>query len=81
MIYTVPPGKKLKVWEGRAGTQINKTEERYSLEGRAIQIVLDPSQLKTEFTGNRMKTNWGYQDIDSDLISPYLGLPRLETKK
>ncbi|OMQ21477.1 hypothetical protein [Serratia oryzae] len=80
VIYTVPPGQPLKVWEGRAGTQINKVEEKYSLEGGAVQIVLDPDQLKKEFTGQRLKTGWGYQDVDSDPLSPYLGLPRLETK-
>lgn len=49
--YTVPPGQPLKVWEGRAATQINSGAPEYSLEGGAVQIVLDPSQLKKEFTG------------------------------
>jgi hypothetical protein len=80
VVYTVPPGKPLKVWEGRAGTQLNEIEPEYTLEGGAVQIVLDPADLKKEFTGPRMKTGWGYQDTDSDPASPYLGLPKLETK-
>ncbi|MCK6699773.1 hypothetical protein [Enterobacter bugandensis] len=80
VVYTVPPGKPLKVWEGRAGTQINKTAPEYSLEGGAVQIVVDPKNLDKEFTGKRMKTGWGYQDAPSDLAEPYLGLPALENK-
>ncbi|WP_368540751.1 hypothetical protein [Enterobacter soli] len=75
--YTVPKGEPLKVWEGRAGTQINKTEPAYSLEGGGVQIVLDPTQLKKEFTSPRMATGWGEQDVPSDPISPYTGLPSL----
>ena len=76
--YTVPPGQPLKVWEGRAGTQINREAPEYSLEGGAVQIVLDPSQLKKEYTGPRQKTGWGYGDAANDPAYPYLGLPRLE---
>lgn len=78
VVYTVPPGKPLKVWEGRAGTQIKRDAPEYSLEGGEVQIVLDPAELKKEFTGERMKTGWGYQDVESDPLAPYLGLPRLE---
>lgn len=80
VVYTVPPGQPLKVWEGRAATQINENAKEYSLEGGAVQIVLDPSQLKKEFTGERRKTRWGYGDVGSDPVSPYLGLPKLENK-
>jgi len=76
--YTVPPRQPLKVWEGRAGTQINREAPEYSLEGGAVQIVLDPSQLKKEFTGPRQKTGWGYGDAANDPAYPYLGLPKLE---
>lgn len=79
LTYTVPPGQPLKVWEGRAATQINETATEYSLEGGAVQIVLDPSHLKKEYTGPRQKTGWGYGDIDSDPAYPYQGLPKLET--
>ena len=76
--YTIPPGQPLKVWEGRAGTQINREASEYSLEGGAVQIVLDPSQLKKEYTGPRQKTGWGYGDTTNDPVYPYLGLPKLE---
>ncbi|WP_312629002.1 hypothetical protein [Scandinavium sp.] len=76
--YTVPPGQPLKVWEGRAGTQINREAPEYSLEGGAVQIVLDPSQLKKEYTGPRQKTGWGYGDAANDPVYPYQGLPKLE---
>lgn len=77
--YTVPPGQSLKVWEGGAATQINNNMEEYSLEGGWNQIVLDPSQLKKEYTGPRQKTGWGYGDAASDPAYPYQGLPQLET--
>ena len=80
VVYTVPQGQPLKVWEGRAATQVNRTAPEYSLEGGAVQIVLDPSQLKKEFTGERRKTGWGYGDVAGDPVSPYLGLPKLENK-
>jgi len=76
--YTIPPGQPLKVWEGRAGTQQNKKAPEYTLEGGAVQIVLDPSQLKKEYTGPRQKTGWGYGDAANDPVYPYQGLPKLE---
>lgn len=76
--YTIPPGQPLKVWEGRAGTQINENAPEFTLEGGAVQIVLDPSQLKKEYTGPRQKTGWGYGDAANDPTYPYLGLPKLE---
>ncbi|WP_049292717.1 hypothetical protein [Franconibacter helveticus] len=78
--YTIPKGEPLKVWEGRAGTQINKTEPAYSLEGGAVQIVLDPADLKKEFTSPRMATGWGEQDVPGDPLSPFIGLPSLTNK-
>ena len=76
--YTIPPGQPLKVWEGRTGTQQNKKAPEYTLEGGAVQIVLDPSQLKKEYTGPRKKTGWGYGDAANDPVYPYQGLPKLE---
>lgn len=76
--YTVPPGQPMKVWEGRAATQINENAPEFSLEGGAVQIVIDPSQLKKEYTGPRQKTGWGYGDAVADPVYPYLGLPKLE---
>ncbi|WP_368545051.1 hypothetical protein [Enterobacter soli] len=80
VVYTVPPGKSLKVWEGRAGTQLNDIDKSFSLEGGAVQIMVNPTDLKKEFTGERLKTGWGYQDVESDPAAPYLGLPHLENK-
>lgn len=76
--YIIPPGQSMKVWEGRAGTQININAPEYTLEGGAVQIVLDPSQLKKGYTGPRQKTGWGYGDAANDPVYPYLGLPKLE---
>lgn len=76
--YTIPPGQPMKVWEGRAGTQVNVNAPEYSLEGGAVQIVLDPSLLKKGYTGPRQKTGWSYGDAANDPVYPYLGLPKLE---
>ncbi|MDR0806737.1 MAG: hypothetical protein LBN41_08355 [Enterobacteriaceae bacterium] len=48
----------------------------FSLESGSIH----PAQLKKEFVSERRKTGWGYGDVDSDPVSPYLGLPQLENK-
>ena len=77
--YTVPPGNPLKVWEGRAATQVNEDAKQYLLEGGGMQIVVDPSQLKKEYTSQRYKTGWGYSDADNDPVYPFTGLPQLET--
>ncbi len=61
--YTVPPGKGLNVWEGVVGTQKHESNKIYKLEGGAIQIVLDPTDLMKEFLGKRQPTNWGYNSF------------------
>jgi len=61
--YTVPPGKGLNVWEGITGTQLHEVDKAYKLEGGAIQIVLDPNDLKKEFLGKRQPTRWGYSNF------------------
>lgn len=76
--YTVPPGQTLKVWEGKAATQVRDGAPEFSLEGGAIQIVVDPTQLKKEFTSKRQKTGWGY-GIEEGETMEFLGLPELET--
>jgi hypothetical protein len=79
VIYTVPPGGPLKVWEGRAASQ--KMEETpFSLEGGYQQIVLDPAELDRRFASKRQPTGWGYTDDDlpGDLDA-YVGIPKLET--
>ncbi|GAB3551313.1 hypothetical protein GCM10027343_35470 [Noviherbaspirillum agri] len=73
--YTVPPGKGLNVWEGVVGTQRHEANNAYKLEGGAIQIVLDPSDLKKECLGKRQPTNWGYSSFGE--TTDMTGLPVL----
>lgn len=81
VIYTVPPGQPLRVWEGHAATQKFELDGRYKLKGGREQIVLDPDELSPKFVSPRQKTNWGYDDDTHnpilDPIKPYLGLPDL----
>ena len=81
LVYTVPPGQPLKVWEGRAATQKFESMNTYKLEGGREQILLDPNNLKPGFTSPRKSTGWGYDDgtgnPDLDPLKPYLGLPDL----
>lgn len=79
VVYTVPPGKPLKVWEGRAASQKMK-ETPFSLEGGYQQIVVDPAELDRRFASKRQPTGWGYTDDDlpGDLDA-YIGIPRLAT--
>lgn len=72
--YTVPPGKGLNVWEGVAGTQ-KMDGTLYKLEGGAVQIVLDPSDLKKEFLGKRQSTHWGYSNFGETV--DMIGVPVL----
>ncbi|WP_341523735.1 hypothetical protein AABC73_11835 [Pseudomonas sp. G.S.17] len=81
LVYTVPPGDSLKVWEGVAASQKLKPDASYTLEGGRKQIVLDPKDLKPDFSSPRQKTGWGYDDgtgfADLDPPAPFLGLPVL----
>jgi hypothetical protein len=61
--YTVPPGKGLNLWEGVVGVQKHKGNEIYKLEGGAVQLVLDPKELKKEYLGKRQSTGWGYSSF------------------
>ncbi|VVP58906.1 hypothetical protein PS870_05938 [Pseudomonas fluorescens] len=84
VIYTVPSGDPLKVWEGRAGSQLYPSDSSLQLEGGRVQIVLNPDQLDPKFVSARQKTGWGYDDgtgdIGLDPLKPYLGLPDLTHK-
>ena len=79
--YTIPPGSKLKVWEGCAATQISRVDKAVSLEGGGIQIVLNPAELQKEYLGKRQATHWGYTDPDLpgdvDIYGDKVGLPKL----
>lgn len=84
VVYTVPPGQPLKVWEGRAGTQEFPREPKYKLQGGRQQIALNPDDLTPKYISPRQKTNWGYDDgtgdTNLDPFKPYLGLPELTHK-
>ena len=83
-IYTIPPGKPLKAWEGRAATQKLEADSTYQLEGGWEQIVLNPKDLDPRFLSARKSTGWGYNDgtgiTELDPPKPYLGLPELTNK-
>ena len=64
--YTVPPGKGLKVWEGKAASQEFKPNNRYKLEGGSPQIALDPAELQKGNINKRQPTSWGYGDFGSN---------------
>lgn len=62
IVYTVPPGPGLNVWEGVTASQrLQKTD--LVLEGGARQIVVDPSHIDTSDISPRKKTGWGYDDL------------------
>lgn len=67
--YTVPSGSGLNVWEGITASQRLKNTN-YVLEGRAIQIVVDPTHMEKVHISPRQKTGWGYDDLgtDNDLV-------------
>jgi hypothetical protein len=84
--YTVPPGKPLKVWEGKAASQqlldssnrpvsAGAPGKGYYLEGGASQIVLDPAQLDKSFLGKRQPTGWGYNSFNES--TSLVGVPTL----
>lgn len=81
LIYTVPPGKPLKVWEGPAAGQKIKPDADYMLEGGREQILVNTSDIKQDFISPRQKTGWGYDDgtgsAELDPVKPFLGLPDL----
>lgn len=62
VVYTVPPGSGLNVWEGVTASQ-NLRGTNYVLEGGARQIVIDPAHLDKVHLSTRQKTGWGYDDL------------------
>lgn len=64
--YTVPSGKGLNVWEGKAASQEFKSNNRYKLEGGSPQIALDPAELQKGNMNKRQPTGWGYGDFGSN---------------
>jgi hypothetical protein len=74
--YVVPPGPGLKVWEGPAASQALEKKSRYTLEGGASQLVVNPADLKVEAFGKRQATGWGYSEFPGERDDK-LGLPKL----
>ncbi|THC45028.1 hypothetical protein [Massilia sp. Mn16-1_5] len=65
IVYTVPPGPGLNVWEGVTASQrLDKTD--FVLEGGARQIVVDPSHIDKSHISPRKKTGWGYDDLGTN---------------
>lgn len=65
IVYTVPPGPGLNVWEGvTASQQLAKTD--FVLEGGARQIVVDPAHIDRSHISLRKKTGWGYDDLGKE---------------
>jgi hypothetical protein len=74
VVYVVPPGEGLHVWEGiTASQQMKKT--KYVLEGGARQIVVNPADLAKSSVSERRLTNWGYDDMEHE--SDLVGVPVL----
>jgi len=72
--YTVPPGKPLKVWEGVTASQRLKKDSPYVLEGGAMQLVIEPTDLAKEYMGKRKLTGWGTSDGMTREVD-FTGLP------
>lgn len=62
IVYTVPPGPGLNVWEGVTASQRMRGSD-YVLEGGARQIVVDPAHIDKSHLSARSKTGWGYDDL------------------
>lgn len=87
--YRVPKGG-INVWEGPTASQtfknsagkvekVNNKGNIFVLEGGAIQIVLDPSELAIANMGKRQATPWGYDSgLVGDTKTNMVGVPRLE---
>jgi hypothetical protein len=87
LTYTVPPGKGMPVWRGKAASQEFKDRagnvvladdkgNKFWLEGGAEQIAVDPKRLDPKYASQRQYTGWGYDD--SDVEVNLVGVPILE---
>ena len=72
IVYTVPPGPGLNVWEGVTASQRLKGTD-YILQGGARQIVIDPAHLDRSSMSARRKTGWGYDDLGTN--NSLVGVP------
>lgn len=69
VVYTVPAGKPLKVWEGMAASQEMKNELGevvYVLQGGARQIMVHPDHLIKGGLAKRQPTGWGYGNFGDE---------------
>lgn len=57
--------------------KMNEAKE-FSLDGGAIQIVLDPKMLQVSNLGTRKPTGWGYGDDDLGHVVDLVGVPVLK---
>lgn len=87
LTYTVPPGKGMPVWRGKAASQELKDRKgkpipaddkgnTFWLEGGHEQIAVDPKLLDRQYASKREFTGWGYDEgeIEANLV----GVPILE---
>jgi hypothetical protein len=72
IVYTVPPGPGVNVWEGVTASQQLKNTD-FVLEGGARQIVIDPADLDKAHISARRKTGWGYDDLGT--TNSLVGVP------
>jgi hypothetical protein len=72
IVYTVPPGPGLNVWEGVTASQRLQGTD-FVLEGGARQIVVDPSHINYSNISPRQKTKWGYDDLGT--TNSLVGVP------
>lgn len=73
VIYDVPPGKGINVWEGVTASQ-KIDGENIVLEGGARQIVIHPDDLEIASMGKRQKTGWGFDDFGES--AQMIGVPQ-----
>jgi len=87
LTYTVPPGKGMPVWRGKAASQELKDRagnaiqaddsgNTFWLEGGHEQIAVNPKLLDPEYASKREFTGWGCDDGDIEVN--LVGVPILE---
>ena len=86
LTYTIPPGKGMPVWRGKAASQrfekngvpvpADKEGNFYWIDGGHEQIAVDPKLLDRQYASQREFTGWGYDEgeIEANLV----GVPILE---
>lgn len=75
LMYTVPDGPGLNVWEGITASQRLDTSD-YVVKGGATQLVIDPSHLDKAYIGKRQATKWKYDELGTE--NNMIGVPALK---